>query len=135
MTDLSRLLLRDFLRGFHTIKRNQPVATSCDEDRQDRHDLPANHPAPSFPIFATFEPGIASDELLQDGVKLVFGTKTQLQGVHEGDEVLRAKYGLIHVSCAAKDTHLSCLGDPLAGLWTGFARVFYCRRHADFDAM
>lgn len=91
VTDLSRLFLCDLLRGFHTIERDQPATTSRDEDRLDRHGLPTNHPTPSFPILAAFEPGIASDELLQNGMELVFGTKTQLQSVHESNEILRVE--------------------------------------------
>lgn len=96
VTDLSRLFLCDLLRGFHTIKCDQPAMTSRDEDRPDWHGLPTNHPTPSFPILAAFEPGIASDELLQNGMELVFGTKTQLQGVHESNEILRVKSLIRH---------------------------------------
>ena len=134
VTDLSRLLLCDLLRGFHAIKRDQPARTSRDEDRSDRHGLPTNHSTPSFPILTAFEPGIASDELLQDGVKLVFGTKTQLQGVHKSNEILRDDR-LSFTRCVANDTHLSRLSDPLASFWTSFAGVFYRCRYTDFDAM
>lgn len=109
------------------------LSASRGGDNRVRRGLPANHPTPPFPIFTTFEPSIASDELLQDGVELICGTKAQLQSVHKGGKILRPLVSL--VSCTAEITHLSCLSDPLAGLWTGFARVFYRRGHADFDAM
>lgn len=51
-------------------------------------DLPADHPASPFPIFTPLESCISCDELLKDGMQLIFCTETKLEGIHERDKVL-----------------------------------------------
>lgn len=70
-------------------------------------------------------------------MKLVLGSKTEFQCVHESDEALDGIDLLdMHLQFGKRDeTDLSCLSYPFGCLRALLCRVFHGRGNADFESM